>query len=334
MVRNKEVMLTVKMLAYNHEKYISQAIESILTQKTVYPYELLIGEDCSTDTTRSIVRSYEEKYPEKIRVIYQNINQGCTMNSYSLDLEARGKYIAGCEGDDYWCDETRIQRDVDFLERHPEYVGVCHKCKIVDDDGTAINEDNLGERARFWKFDKDVFTINDFVKWKTPGHGCAQTRRNVIRENSDIDYSIIYKASKRVSDRSHLLVHIVEGDIYCMQDIVACYRYRLFGSQQNYMAIQKQCNLKAEDYKMIKCIEEWAWNNKNIKLDLSAVKKDRLVGATVVWMKNPSKENAKVIKDIIEASDDTLRYCYWVLKIIINKLFYWKILKRDRLIKL
>lgn len=332
-MKNNEIMLTVKMLAYNHEKYIAQAIESILSQKTEYRYELLIGEDCSTDNTRKIIQDYEEKYPEIIRVIYQKHNQGCTKNSYSLDLHARGKYIAGCEGDDFWCDDSRIQRDIDYLKTHPEYVGICHKCKIVGEDGREIDSDTLNNREKFWEFDKDVFTLQDYEKWLTPGHGCAQTGRNIIKEN-DLDFSIVYKASKHVGDRTHLLIHIVEGDIRCMKDIVACYRYRTSENNNNFMAVQKQKNIKDEDYLMMVRLEQWALNNKNIKLNLDAVKKDRFAGSVVIWIKNPTKENRAVIHNIIRYSKEPVRYLYYLIKIIVTKQFYWKVLKTDKLIKL
>lgn len=330
---NKKVMLTVKMLAYNHENYIKQAIESVICQKTEYAYELLIGEDCSTDRTREIIREYEEKYPDIIRVIYQKTNQGCARNSYSLDMSARGKYIANCEGDDYWCDQYRIQKDIDFLEKNLNYVGVCHRCKIVDENGQEIPAESINDRSKFWEFDKEIYTIKDYQKWLTPGHGCAQTRRNVIKEN-DLDYTIVYKASNRVSDRTHLLIHIVEGDIYCMQDVVACYRYRTSSKQNNYMTIQKRENLRAEDFLMMKQLEKWAYKNKGINLDLRNIKKERFIGSVVVWMKNPTEENKKIVDDIISYSGEPFKYHMYFFRILIQKWFYWKIMRKDKLIKL
>ncbi len=329
----KEIMLTVKMLAYNHERYIAKAIESILSQETEYTYELLIGEDCSTDKTREIVRSYQEQYPDIIRVVYQEYNKGCTQNSYSLDINSKGKYIAGCEGDDYWCDNKRIQKDVDFLEQHPEYVGVSHRCKIVDDDGNEIPENEIPSRLKFWEFDKEIFTLKDYEKWLTPGHGSTQTRRNVIKENN-LDYSIVYKASKRVGDRSHLLIHIVEGDIYCMKDVVSCYRYRVASDQNNFMTIQRKNNLRDEDFLMMTRLEDWAWDNKRIKLDLSEVKKDRLVGSVVCFMHDRTKKNLKVILSIIGYSRHPVKYTLYTIKVLFIKLYYWKVLKTDKIIKL
>lgn len=330
---NREIMLTVKMLAYNHEKYIAQAIESIVAQKTEYRYELLIGEDCSTDATREIIRKYKDKYPEIIRVIFHKKNMGCTKNSYSLDVHARGKYIAGCEGDDFWCDEERIQKDVDFLEANPQYQAICHRCVIVDEEGREIQEGQIPERSDFWNFDKQIFTLEDFQEWKTPGHGIAHTRRNAFR-NMNTDYSIVYKASSRVGDRTHLLIDVIEGDIYCAGDVVGCYRYRTDGGQGNYMETQKKKNLKAEDFLMMRRLEHWSLKQKGVQLNLDDIKKDRLAGSVVILLRNPGRENLQAVLRIIRYSGQPLRYLYYVLKTATIKWYYWKIRGTDMLIRL
>lgn len=115
-------LVSVKMLAYNHEPYIRRAIEGILQQKTLFPFELVIGEDCSTDNTRGIVFEYQRKHPEIIRVLAPEKNLGAKENSRQCDLACRGKYLAYCEGDDYWHAPDKLQRQVAFLEAHPDYV--------------------------------------------------------------------------------------------------------------------------------------------------------------------------------------------------------------------
>ncbi len=330
---NDEVMLTVKMLAYNHEKYIAQAIESVISQKTKYRYELLIGEDCSTDATREIIKRYRDQYPEIIHVIFHKQNMGCTKNSYSLDIHARGKYIAGCEGDDFWCDEERIQKDVDFLEANPQYAGICHRCAVVDEAGRELAENQIPDRAGFWKFDKQIYTLADFQEWKTPGHGSAHTRRNFFC-NTDVDYSIVFKASKRVGDRTHLLIAAIEGDIYCADDVVSCYRYRTSGGQGNYMETQKKRNLKAEDFLMMRRLEHWSLQEKGIRLNLDGIKKDRLAGSVVIFLKDPSRENLNVVLRIVRYSGEPLRYLYYAFKTIGIKWFYWKIRGTDALVSL
>ncbi len=116
----KEPLVSVKMITYNHAPYIAQAIEGVLQQETSFPFELIIGEDCSTDGTREIVFEYQKKYPDMIRVITSDHNVGATKNSCRTERACRGKYIAYCEGDDYWHHPLKLQKQVDFLEHHPD----------------------------------------------------------------------------------------------------------------------------------------------------------------------------------------------------------------------
>lgn len=123
-------VVSVCMITYNHEKFISEAIEGVLMQKTNFPIELIIGEDCSTDNTRKIVKEYEKKYPEIIVAQYPQTNLGMMKNFTSVLQSARGKYIALCEGDDYWTDPLKLQKQVDFLERNTDYGLVFAKVKV------------------------------------------------------------------------------------------------------------------------------------------------------------------------------------------------------------
>ena len=118
-------LVSVHMITYNHEPYIAQAIEGMLMQETDFPIELVIGEDCSTDRTREIVMEYKRKHPDIIRVITSDKNVGANQNSRRTQKACRGKYIAFCEGDDYWHHPGKLQKQVDFLENHPEY-GMVH----------------------------------------------------------------------------------------------------------------------------------------------------------------------------------------------------------------
>lgn len=114
-------LVSVYMITYNHEKYIAQAIESVLMQKTDFPYQLIIGEDYSTDGTRKIVEEYAATYPEKIKAILNPQNLGPMRNAANVYKACTGKYVAMLEGDDYWTDPLKLQRQVDFLEANPDF---------------------------------------------------------------------------------------------------------------------------------------------------------------------------------------------------------------------
>jgi hypothetical protein len=115
------------MTTYNHERFIAQAIESVLMQRVDFLVELVIGEDCSQDATRQIVCDYQRRYPEKIRLLLwpTNLGGGGMQNGVRTLAACRGEYIAFCEGDDYWTHPEKLQRQVDFLESHPE-LAMCH----------------------------------------------------------------------------------------------------------------------------------------------------------------------------------------------------------------
>lgn len=129
-----DIKVSVIVLSYNHEKYVRQTIESIVSQKTDFRYELIIHDDASTDGTADIIREYAEKYPDIIKAILQPENiysKGEYPTDYMLPL-VRGKYIACCESDDYWCDDTKLQRQADILDAHPEYVACVHQTEELN----------------------------------------------------------------------------------------------------------------------------------------------------------------------------------------------------------
>lgn len=115
-------LVSVRTSTYNHEKYIRQCIEGILMQKTTFQFEYIIGEDCSTDGTMAIVKEYAQKYPDLIRVVTDDVNVGMKNNGLRCIERCRGKYMAACEGDDWWTDPYKLQKQVDFLESHPDYL--------------------------------------------------------------------------------------------------------------------------------------------------------------------------------------------------------------------
>lgn len=127
-------LLSVCLITYNHAKYIRQAIESVLMQRVSFTWELIIADDCSTDGTREIVLEYYNRYPDFIRLILQDRNVGPAKNWLDLITKPRSKYIAYLEGDDYWTDPLKLQKQVDFLERNPSFSISIHKGKFLKND--------------------------------------------------------------------------------------------------------------------------------------------------------------------------------------------------------
>lgn len=156
MSAGRKPVVSIVMIAYNVENFIGEAIESVLAQSVSFPYELVIGEDCSTDRTREIAIGYEAKYPDKIRVLRHPRNLGLTPNCVAVHNACQGKYIALLDSDDYWTDNDKLQRQINFLENNPEYAGCGHQSMKTYEAKTK--EDELfGEMA-----DKDYF-VNDMI---------------------------------------------------------------------------------------------------------------------------------------------------------------------------
>jgi glycosyltransferase involved in cell wall biosynthesis len=171
------MIVSVAMITYNHEKYISQAIESILSQNTDFQIQLVIGEDCSTDGTRSIVQAYRDRYPERIELLLPEHNQGPMGNLVSTLKSCRGKYIAALEGDDYWTDPLKLQKQVDFLEQHPEYVVCFHNTLIQYEDGRQSHL-RYSEPWDTCNLEELIVTFNDFSQNNTAGHTSSMVYKN------------------------------------------------------------------------------------------------------------------------------------------------------------
>jgi glycosyltransferase involved in cell wall biosynthesis len=128
-------LVSICCTAYNLEKYIAEAIDSFLMQETSFNFEIIVGEDCSTDSTRNIIKNYQQKFPNIIRIISSDKNVGVIKNYNRVIEAAKGKYLAICDGDDFWSSNDKLQKQVDFLESNDEYVICCHYSEVVDASG-------------------------------------------------------------------------------------------------------------------------------------------------------------------------------------------------------
>ena len=229
----KHPVVSVHMLAYNHEPYIRQAIEGVMMQKTDFEFELVIGEDCSQDKTREICFEYQQKYPDKIRVLWwhENVSK-LGGNGVRTTAHCRGEFVAFCEGDDYWIDPLKLQKQADVMRRYPSVTLVFTGAKTLNDESGVF---------RIWNKDKDGFipgfiTGKQLQLWTSFGKSppkprsgsmfvmtCTMMYRVVSRQKAMKMFDI-NRWRLATGDAVLLLSMAGLGDAYYLEDVTGVYR--------------------------------------------------------------------------------------------------------------
>ena len=218
--RNKKInpLLSVCIVTYNQKDYIAKAVDSVLAQITDYPFEVLIGDDCSDDGTREVLLEYQKKYPE-LFFYFPEVNTYHTDYNLFKRLEdiSRGRYINYLEGDDFWINENKIDLQLKFLLTHPDYLGVAGKCIVVDKysnpSGVTYPECKVNEYQK-------IFWYSGIVPGQTA------TFMFVNRKyHPEIDWSLIDKSLSGPGDKLRYYLLALHGKIWCLDDIVSAYRF-------------------------------------------------------------------------------------------------------------
>lgn len=212
----KEILVSIDCITYNHEKYIAQAIEGFLMQKTTFAYEILIHDDASTDKTPEIIREYEKKYPALIKVIYQSENQysqGIRVDQFNLK-RAEGKYAAICEGDDYWTDPDKLQKQVDYMQSHPECSACIHAASRVS--GTT---DKAISSLRVRRGNGNL-SIEDVIE----GGGNYFATNSMLYSREKVSTLPNFYDTAGVMDYPLAIYLAMQGTIHYMDEIMSVYR--------------------------------------------------------------------------------------------------------------
>lgn len=157
-------LVTIACITYNHAPFIKQCLDGFLMQKVNFEYEIVVHDDASTDNTQEILKEYHNKYPDKIKLLLRTENIysiGVTKIFYHTIIKhSKSKYIATCEGDDYWTDEYKLQKQIDFLEANPDYnISVGRVMNLNQANGTLTDRPQYNEL-----FKKPYLTISDYLK--------------------------------------------------------------------------------------------------------------------------------------------------------------------------
>ena len=299
---NENIMVSICCISYNHENYIREAIESFLMQKTNFKYEIIIYDDASPDNTSTIIREYANKYKDIIKPIYQKENQyskGVIVSQITYK-KAKGKYIILCEGDDYWTDCNKLQKQFDFLENNPSYIATAHWCEIVDRYGNISND--YPHKYKVFNFKNNIYTLEDYKKNIIPGHINTIMYRNIYLEHK-YDYEKMYLASKLVGDRTTYLILSLLGKINVMNEFMSCYRYVVEDGGTNYRSVVKDVNQSYFWFDYYENLEKYSLEIMNQKISLKILKYDSFMGGLFRYVKQPSNENKRILKKIFNKAN-------------------------------
>lgn len=224
-----EYKVIIRCLVYNHEPYLRDCLNGIVLQKTNFPFKAVVHDDCSTDNSAAIIREYAERYPEIIEPVY------ATENRYSRGLlesvmaslteTSKNEYTAWCEGDDYWIDPNKLQKQVDFLDTHPNYVMICSNAE-VENCGQFLTSDDLSRMSWPCYSKSRKMSVEDIIRnggWFI--HSCTILYRSFLKED--------YPPEARycsVGDYPLQIFAALKGDVFYLHEKTAVYRFASPGS--------------------------------------------------------------------------------------------------------
>ena len=215
-----DIDVSVYMMTYFHEKYVRQAIESVLSQKTHYKFELVISDDCSQDGTVDILREYEAKYPDIVRVNVNETNLGIPANIFKIRTMCRGRYITNLSGDDYWINDYKIETQVKYLDEHPEYVAAACRVEQRMDDSTVAYDIVPSD----FNYIEAPYTIHDYEKCRPLGtHGLVM-RNFFLNEEDRAYFAQAREISEHVDDAVDEVLLLRRGPVRVMGIISDAHR--------------------------------------------------------------------------------------------------------------
>lgn len=237
-----DILVSVVCTAYNHEAYIRDALEGFISQKTSFRYEVWVHDDASTDKTAEIIREYANKYPNIIRPIFQKENQyskGIKIEREYIYPRMSGKYIAFCEGDDFWCCKDKLQLQVDFLQKHEEYSACVHNSRVLN---CRTNTENFLNPCNV---DKDL-TIDSILQ-----HGNAQFQLSSLmlrREYLELPDAF---SAKGFGDYPLAIYLAICGKVYYFKEVMSVYRLFASGSWTSRQADPKNVEKAIEHFQEV-----------------------------------------------------------------------------------
>lgn len=240
-------------VTYNHGKYIAQALESILSQKTTYNYRIIIGEDASTDNTKEILLEYYKKHPDKMALILWEVNVGTDKNVYQLEKMCTAKYVASLDGDDYWTDPYKLEKQISFLEKHNEFIGTAHNVRCVNEEGNLLHRDYGLYPIR----EEHIYGKNQALNYELVAHTSSLVYRNFWKTWSEEQFAAYNECCANGDMKVSAYLGLI-GDIFYFRDIMSDHRRVFHGDSWTAKASNKNMiDFFNQSYREIKkCMEE------------------------------------------------------------------------------
>ena len=235
---SNDIIVSVNCLVYNHAKYLRKCLDGFVMQKTNFKFEVLIHDDASTDGSQDIIREYEEKYPDIVKPIYQKENQYSKHILISKTYQyprVKGKYIAFCEGDDYWTDPYKLQKQFDIMEKNPNCSICVHRVKDVlengEDSGKCHPNFSMEEGVINLKKYLDIASNYSAYPFQTTSYFMRTDETNELAFNPPTFFEKF-----GVGDIPTMLFALTKGDMYYIDEIMTCYRLQAKGSWSSNIA--------------------------------------------------------------------------------------------------
>ena len=254
----KEIPLSIILISYNHEKYIREAIESILMQNVDFEYEIIFADDASTDNTTKIIKEYDKKIKNK-QYLFSKENHGNTYNTWNAIVNCRGKYFIVLEGDDYWIWKEKIKTQYHFLKDNPEYIGVSDLRCEVNKKGRIITH------SPEWVKKECDTTLKDFLNLKF--FSCVETMyKNIYKEEANNKkLQEIFTSDKMICDLFQCIYSLKNGNIHLFNKDGAIYRTITSGNNSNYNSTKKIANISLDHLHILNRIDAYYNNEVDLK---------------------------------------------------------------------
>lgn len=290
-------VVSVAIITYRQERYIRQAVDSVLRQRFPGPWEVLVGEDASPDRTREILMEYRQRDPRHIRLFLREENMGATRNLYEVLRACAGRYVALLEGDDYWTDPDKIWKQVEYLEHHPKAIACTHRCLFVDERSRPIP----GIPVNAWFYSGIRYTFDEFCSREMPGQVGTLVMRNIF-QNPRYDNRILYQAHPIVGDRTLFMLLAAQGEIHCLPEVMGCYRMVQQPGASNWISQSVRRNVLDGNVRYLCALEEYCRSELRRPVSFERVKREYYGQAFCKMLRRPSRRNIAVVWNILRMS--------------------------------